>query len=221
MGKPLTLSGLLREELPAPPSLQDHRPQEKNHGGEKGARGTEVMKKRVTGVGPQAPQRDRGCGCALVGLEGSRSDGGKPFPPMSKEAGRGQEALKPTVHGPGQGLLRSQLPLDPGFSLPSSSLNSLGVSLLLSHNPDHLSEGSEVQRGPGAGQQSPSTVAREGSGPPAHRQEAPSRPTPSWHPAVMGCRSGDRIPPSSATMAALSEPAPSPPPPASAAPSQK
>ena len=70
-------------------------------------------------MGPQAPQRDRGCGYALVGLEGSRSDGGKPFPPMSKEAGRGQEALKPTVRGPGQGLLRSQLPLDPGFSLPS------------------------------------------------------------------------------------------------------
>ena len=116
-GSPLHLSKAGDEDSPLTP--QDHRPQEKNHSGEKGAQGTKVMKRGVRGVGPQAPQRDRGCGCALVGLEGSKSDGGKPFAQISKEAGRGQEALKPTVHGPGQGLLRRQLPLDPGFSLPS------------------------------------------------------------------------------------------------------
>lgn len=165
-GSPLQVSKAGDEDSPLTP--QDHRPQEKNHGGEKGAQGTEVIKRGVRGVGPQAPQRDRGCGCALVGLEGSRSDGGKPFTPMSKEAGRGQEALKPTVQA--RGCLGANCPSTQGIPfLPSSSFNSLGVSLLLSENPDPLNEGSEVQRGPGAGQKSSSTAMGDGSGPPAHK----------------------------------------------------
>lgn len=169
--------------------------------------------------GPQAPQGDRGCGCALGGLKGPRSDGGKTFP-LTQPGGRGRTGSPESlVHSPGQGTLDPTSTHGLPFLPSHSSLGTLGVSLHTSHNLDHLSDGSEAQRGAVAERQSPSTAISGGSGPLAPREERPpSAAHSSCHPTVMGCRSGDS---GSWPNSALGEPDPSPSSPASALPSRK
>lgn len=116
----------------------------------------------------------------------------------------------------------SNCPPTLGFALtfpPTPGLATLGVSLLMSHNLDHLSKGSEVQRSRGC-TESCSTAIRGASSPSAPKEERPLPcPTPGWHPPTTDCRSGGPgSHPSCAVASIRKEPDTSLPSPASAPP---